>query len=56
MVCYGISGVVNCPPEPRPHVFMFAHWSVMRERSIQALSVNKGVFAMSRNLARKRKG
>ena len=26
--------VWNCPPEPRLHFFMFAHWSVMRERSI----------------------
>ena len=24
----------NCRPEPRPHFLMFAHWSVMRERSI----------------------
>ena len=24
--------VWNCPPEPRPHFFMFAHWSVMREK------------------------
>ena len=24
----------NCPPEPRPHFFMFVHWTVMRERSI----------------------
>ena len=24
----------NCPPEPHPHFFMFAQWSVMRERSI----------------------
>ena len=26
--------VWNCPPEPRPHFFMFVHRSVMRERSI----------------------
>ena len=26
--------VWNCPPEPRPHFFMFAHRSVMRGRSI----------------------
>ena len=29
--------VWNCPPEPRSHFFMFAHWSVMRERSIAAI-------------------
>ena len=22
----------NCPPEARPHFFMFTHWSVMREK------------------------
>ena len=26
--------VWNCPPEPHPHFFVFAQWSVMRERSI----------------------
>ena len=26
--------VWNRPPEPRPHFFKFAHWSVMRERFI----------------------
>ena len=29
--------VWNCPPEPRPHFFMFAHWGVIRERSIAAI-------------------
>ena len=29
--------VWNCPPEPRPHFFVFVHWSVMRERSIAGL-------------------
>ena len=29
--------VWNCPPEPRPYFFMFAHWSVIRERSIAAI-------------------
>ena len=29
--------VWNCPPEPRPHFFIFAHWSVMWERSIAAI-------------------
>ena len=29
--------VWNCSPEPRPHFFMFAHWSVMRESSISAI-------------------
>ena len=28
--------VWNCPPEPRPHFFVFVHWSVMRERSIDS--------------------
>ena len=31
--------VWNCPPEPRLHFFMFAHWSVMRERSIRRKSI-----------------
>ena len=30
--------VCNYPPEPRPHFFMFAHWSRMRERSIEWLN------------------
>ena len=25
----------NCPPKPRPHFFMLAHWSGMLERSIK---------------------
>ena len=25
----------SCPPKPRPHFLMFAHWSVMWERSIK---------------------
>ena len=31
----------NCRSEPRPHFLMFAHWSVMRERSI---GVSQKVF------------
>ena len=33
--------VWNCPPEPRPHFFMLAHWSVMRERSISGIFIDK---------------
>ena len=29
----GLTEIVH-PCEPRPHLFMFAHWSVMRERSL----------------------
>ena len=29
----GLNEIVH-PREPRPHLFMFAHWSVIRERSI----------------------
>ena len=31
--------VWKCPPETRPHFFMFAHWNVMRERSINIFCV-----------------
>ena len=31
----------NCPPEPRPHFFMFAHWSAMLERSISGIFIDK---------------
>ena len=30
--------VWDCPPEPRPHFFMFAYWSRMRERCIEWLN------------------
>ena len=32
--------VWNCPPKPRPHFFMFAHWRVMQKRSINPLLQN----------------
>ena len=32
--------VWNCPPEPCPHFFMFAHWRVMQKRSITPLLQN----------------
>ena len=38
--------VWNRPPEPRPHFFMFAHWSVMRGRSI-SLAYKKTWSAVS---------
>ena len=34
----------NCPPKPRPRFFMFAHWSVMRERSIEPLLKEKACW------------
>ena len=33
--------VGNRPTEPRPHFFLFAHWSVMRERSIPGVKQKK---------------
>ena len=29
--------VWNCPPEPQPHFFVFAHWSGMQERSVECI-------------------
>ena len=38
--------VWNCPTEPLPHFFVFAHWSVMRERSIQFYSHFYTIFTL----------
>ena len=34
----------NCPPEPCPHFFMFADWSVMWERSTKNSSRKQQVY------------
>ena len=41
--------VQNCPPKPHPHFFIFAHWSIMRERSMDVYSVSslaKAIYSL----------